>query len=77
MTCELEARYEACEDLALQRHAYTTKKICSQGWTAKDVFERIEPAVDGKLRSGEWDLSREEAAWTLCREKRLTEPGQD
>ena len=70
------ARFEVCEDLAVQLVAYGRKKALEHPeWTPSEVAAKVDAAV--RQRSFGWGLSPAEAEWVLKRLDQLRSKGPD
>jgi len=67
---ELQIRYANCEDLVQQLTAYVSRKATENpDWTREFNLKRLEKALAGKGKSGEWDVTTDEQAWIMGRIK--------
>lgn len=68
---EVYERYIVCDDLAQQLAAYTSRKMSANAWSLEIAIAKVEVGVQKKVRSGVWDFSAAEIAWTLGRTREL------
>lgn len=68
---ELLARYDTCEDLAVQLCDYAARKSASTGMALDVALLRAEKGARAKVDSGEWEFSQSEVAWVLKRTRQL------
>ncbi|SDE02030.1 hypothetical protein SAMN05421548_13092 [Paraburkholderia lycopersici] len=64
-------RYIVCDDLAQQLAAYATRKMTSNAWSLQATVSKIEVGILKKVRSGIWEFSDAEIAWTIGRTRQI------
>ena len=65
---ELQARFEAAEDIVGQLHSYFLRKQAEHPeWNADQHLERIQRGIASKVNAGTWPFSVAEQAWILNR----------
>jgi DNA-binding CsgD family transcriptional regulator len=62
---EVYERYVLCKDFAQQLAAYTSRIMAANAWSLQTALSKVEVAVVRKVRSGLWDFSNAEIAWTI------------
>jgi len=68
---QLWARYDACEDLAVQLAAYVSRKTNTAGLSRDVALTRAEKGARLKVDAGEWDISQREVDWVMNRTREL------
>ncbi|VBO96041.1 hypothetical protein [Burkholderia pseudomallei] len=64
-------RYIVCDDLAQQLAAYASHKMRANSWSLQTAVSKVEAGVLEKVRSGIWDFSAAEVAWTIERTRQI------
>ncbi|QLB62956.1 hypothetical protein A9O66_11520 [Paraburkholderia caribensis] len=62
---EVYERYLVCEDFARQLASYTSRKMAENAWSLQEAVSKVEAGILTKVRSGIWDFSDAEIAWTI------------
>ncbi|SAK89745.1 hypothetical protein AWB78_04750 [Caballeronia calidae] len=68
---EAYERFIVCEDLAEQLAAYASRKMAANAWSLETAVSKAEAGVFKKVRSGIWDFSTAEVAWTIERTRQI------
>ncbi|MYN45995.1 hypothetical protein GTP23_13145 [Pseudoduganella sp. FT93W] len=69
---ELQARFEAADDIVGQLRAYFLRKqVENPDWTAEQNLERIRQGLASKAESGHWPFTPAEQAWIMNRLRNL------
>ncbi|KGV23549.1 hypothetical protein X894_343 [Burkholderia pseudomallei MSHR4462] len=68
---EVQARYDACEDLAAQLCEYALRKVATSGLAPDVALSRAEKGLRAKVNAGQWDFSQCEVDWLVKRTRQL------
>ncbi|MFP3586386.1 hypothetical protein SCB29_22375 [Paraburkholderia sp. SIMBA_055] len=68
---EVYERYIVCEDLAQQLVTYTARKMAENTWSLQTAISKVEEGLLMKTRSGIWEFSDAEIAWTIGRTREI------